>query len=525
VAQDSQNVRKSIHLTPHASPDLSQTGDLGVDSSDSNRLQYNPGTGAERVALQQDVTAEATTRAAADTTIQTQVTTNTSNLSAHTGASSGVHGVTGSVVGTTDSQTLTNKTLTSPVINTPTADTITGISGGPLALTAQSGQNVNVTTAGAGVISINGVQYNISNQIISANSSDLEVRAKTGQNTKINAFTGNVLLQNNNITQATVVSTGIELASGKTLTVNGGGSIVPPTSGTITVPAATDTLVGKATTDTLTNKTLAAGSNTITGLTNSNLSGSAGITIANGGTGAATKAAAFDALSPMTTSGDVIYGGTSGTGTRLAKGSDGQILTLASGLPSWGPPGLTNPMTTAGDVIYGGASGVATRLAIGSTGAFLQATSSTTVGWVSDQAYTSTLTGTMTTTSTTIADLTVSSLVNTAVTNISWPSVSIAGASAGWTFTPTRLGILKISVNAQMNPSANSNSSLTLTDGSNTALSGPTLSNHASSGAVQTVTVRGFINVTSLSAVTIKLRASISSGTLTVLQTTISVSY
>jgi hypothetical protein len=57
--------------------------------------------------------------------------------------------------------------------------------------------------------------------------------------------------------------------------------------------------------------------------------------IAGGGTGAATKAAGFDALSPMTTSGDIIYGGASGTGTRLPKGTDGQVLTLGSGLPSW----------------------------------------------------------------------------------------------------------------------------------------------------------------------------------------------
>lgn len=42
-----------------------------------------------------------------------------------------------------------------------------------------------------------------------------------------------------------------------------------------------------------------------------------------------------DMTNPMSAAGDIIYGGASGTPTRLAKGSDGHVLTLASGVPSW----------------------------------------------------------------------------------------------------------------------------------------------------------------------------------------------
>jgi hypothetical protein len=69
--------------------------------------------------------------------------------------------------------------------------------------------------------------------------------------------------------------------------------------------------------------------------TASNVTGTVAIT--NGGTGATTKAAAFDALSPITAAGDIIYGGTNGTGTKLVKGTAGQVLKMNAGAtaPEW----------------------------------------------------------------------------------------------------------------------------------------------------------------------------------------------
>lgn len=78
------------------------------------------------------------------------------------------------------------------------------------------------------------------------------------------------------------------------------------------------------------------------------------LAISKGGTGFGTKGPAFDALSPMTTSGDIIYGGASGTGTRLAKGTDGQVLTLASGVPAWSSAGVGTVTSVATDTTLTG---------------------------------------------------------------------------------------------------------------------------------------------------------------------------
>jgi len=64
------------------------------------------------------------------------------------------------------------------------------------------------------------------------------------------------------------------------------------------------------------------------------LSGSA-LPISSGGTGQTTSAASFNALAPLTTTGDIIIEQSAGVAARLPIGSSGQVLTVVSGAPAW----------------------------------------------------------------------------------------------------------------------------------------------------------------------------------------------
>lgn len=84
MATDSFKVKNSLNIGPKSTAG-SEAGDLRVDSTDSNKLKYHNGTSEDALSMAADLT------------------THESDTS--------THGVTGDIVGTTDSQALSNKTV------------------------------------------------------------------------------------------------------------------------------------------------------------------------------------------------------------------------------------------------------------------------------------------------------------------------------------------------------------------------------------------------------------------------------
>jgi hypothetical protein len=117
-----------------------------------------------------------------------------------------------------------------------------------------------------------------------------------------------------------------QLANSST-TINGT-SIALGASGTVT--AAAGTLTGTTLNSTVVTSSLTAVGTIATGVWN----GTA-IAIANGGTGQTTASAAFNALSPITTTGDLIIGNGTNSATRLAIGANTYVLTSNGTTASW----------------------------------------------------------------------------------------------------------------------------------------------------------------------------------------------
>ena len=95
------------------------------------------------------------------------------------------------------------------------------------------------------------------------------------------------------------------------------------------------------------------------------------LSIMNGGTGQTTPISAFNALSPINTSGDLVYGNSSGKSVRLGIGSNTNVLTVVNNFPQWAPPIGPAGYNTQIQFNNSGLFGAATALTYNSTGNYL----------------------------------------------------------------------------------------------------------------------------------------------------------
>jgi hypothetical protein len=157
----------------------------------------------------------------------------------HMGASSGVHGIVGNVVGDTDTQTLTNKTLTSPIFS----GTVTGT------YTVNATGSATFTSSGTGVTPLTAVGFSGQTadlfDVKSSTPSTLFKVAATGATTVAPSSTTAVALTLNNPTSTTADILDVQIAGSTWFSLTSGQIVqLFPASGTAEILGSQASSVG-----------------------------------------------------------------------------------------------------------------------------------------------------------------------------------------------------------------------------------------------------------------------------------------
>jgi collagen type VII alpha len=282
----------------------------------------------------------------------------------------------------TTGQVLIGNTGGAPSWGTVSSSLVSSFSAGTTGFTPSTATTGAVTLAGTLNVANGGTgqtTYTNGQLLIGNTTGNTLTKATLTQGTGITITNGTGSISIANASPMTYPGAGIPNSTGSawgtSYSTTGSGTVVA----LATSPSFTTPILGTPTSGTLTNctgytyanlaGTVPTWNQNTTG-TASNVTGT--VAIANGGTGQTTAAAAYNALNPMTTVGDMIYEGTGPTATRLPIGTSGQILTVSGGIPSWqnapasgvtsfqtSLSGLTPNTATTGVVTLAGTLGVA----------------------------------------------------------------------------------------------------------------------------------------------------------------------